>query len=227
MIDVNKNLSWSDLPQGINDWLASETVTTVIMDINRRLNLTGERGKVIAWGVGQLVTKKWAAKNFTSELMRWLKLSNEMINIATQEIHQKIFKPIAKPLLNDLSININDIYQESGGVTIKSPAQATSSTTSQPAMPLKSAATENHEEEHPFVIYHEGMPKAPQPSAPQTPVIKPTMPLMPPPPSNVVDLRNRMPLRPTPPVNQPGGPTATRIVNYSNYLTPIDNSNSV
>lgn len=131
-------LAFKKLPEPVKQWLTSEQVTSVVISINNKLNLVGDLVSIVPnYLILRLVVKDLNPENFTQELNNQLDLSPEQVRAVTEEIVQKILKPIEIPL----GLNLNKMLQYSDFVSptdLRSPQIETPSP--KPPMPPRSAA---------------------------------------------------------------------------------------
>jgi hypothetical protein len=102
--------SFESLPQPIKDWLTSEQTTLRIIEINKRVDVTGNTLSVIPKLILRLVIKDLNPRNFIDEIRRGLDVTDETAKTITQEIEQAILRPIAINLRREVGIDINEIY---------------------------------------------------------------------------------------------------------------------
>lgn len=105
--------SFLELPEKVRDWLTSERATYTIIEINKKLDLFGSLLSVIPNLITRLVTKNLDPRNFTKELGDGLGLDDDQAKQVTQEIVEKILRPIDLPL-KEAGVFIGTIY---GGPT--------------------------------------------------------------------------------------------------------------
>ncbi|MDO8585212.1 MAG: hypothetical protein Q7R85_03820 [bacterium] len=98
-----------ELPDNVRQWLASEKILAVVIDINERLEYFGDKVSVIPWLITRLATKDLAPKYFMSELRDYLVVSDDEARAITEEIDKRILRPI-EPALNRLDIDLNSLY---------------------------------------------------------------------------------------------------------------------
>lgn len=98
MADENIQKSLHDrfleLPSRIKEWLTSERATFIVIEINKRLELVGEDLKIIPRLIARLVIKDLAPENFISELSKQLRIEGNAAETITQDIFQRILRPI-------------------------------------------------------------------------------------------------------------------------------------
>jgi hypothetical protein len=88
------------LPDAIREWLTSEKVTYMIVDINRRLDLVGYLSAIIPGLITRLVVGDLSPEYFTQELSDNLFIELGDAKNISNEIEDKILKPIASQLRN-------------------------------------------------------------------------------------------------------------------------------
>ena len=113
MAEQDREIIFSNLSEKIRDWLASVQLTFIIIDINRRLGLPFEKQIIIPRMIWHLVTGELAPQNFVSELGVKLGISTEIARTLTQEIEQKVLRPVSISLKSELGIDVNLIYTTS------------------------------------------------------------------------------------------------------------------
>lgn len=99
-----------ELPERVRDWLTSERATYTIIEINKKLDLFGSLLSVIPNLITRLVTKNLDPKNFIKELGDGLGLDDDQAKQVTQEIVEKILRPIDLPL-KEAGVFIGLIYE--------------------------------------------------------------------------------------------------------------------
>lgn len=104
---------FSELPEKIREWLTSERVTYMIIEMNKKLDLFGNSLSVIPNLITRLATKNLEPKNFIQELENGLGLDNEQAQEISREIVEKILRPVDLPL-KETGVFIGLIY---GGAT--------------------------------------------------------------------------------------------------------------
>lgn len=222
-------INFSSLPKEIRNWLASETATYIIIDINKRLGLKGEQQKVIASLVSKLVTQDLEPQNFIPELAKSLNMSFASAKVIAQETIEKILKNIERPL-RTLGIEISKIQL---GAEVGTPyipqvqAQPPAPLPPPPAPPARGEVrpvetrrppvSQPPTGEQPYIIYKE-RPELRETPAPVPPVPKKPEPLKP--PEIKVPVKTAPP-PPIPPRPAPSNNTSVRMVHYSNFRTPL------
>lgn len=102
--------AFEKLPEPVKQWLTSEQVTSAVISINSKLDLVGDLVAIIPnYLILRLVVKDLNPENFIKELNNQLDLSPEQAKAITEEIYQKILKPIETPL----GINLDKMLQYS------------------------------------------------------------------------------------------------------------------
>lgn len=171
-----ENLSiaaFDSLPDHIKDWLSSRQATYLIMEINSRLGLKDEKMTIIPSLIFRLATQTIEPTDFINELSYELGVSFQTAKSITQDIEEKVLKPIENELRRDVGVDVKLIYFGQPGPRPSSVPPPPPSPPSMPSVP--------------------SMPSTPPP-APISP-ISPIGPMSPPPPARAVSLTG-----PTPPV---------------------------
>lgn len=117
-------IAFEALPESVKDWLASERLTYLIIDINRRLGLRAEKQAVIPNLIFRLATRDLNPKNFINELSQQLNLSFSSAKALVHELEEKILKPIEISLRNKVGVDVKSIYLGEPEVVEKKPPVA-------------------------------------------------------------------------------------------------------
>lgn len=107
--------SFLELPEKVREWLTSERVTYSVIEVNKKLDLFGSLLSAIPNLITRLVTKNLDPKNFIKALGDGLGLDDDQAKQVTQEIVEKILRPIDLPL-KEAGVFIGLIY---GGATVQ------------------------------------------------------------------------------------------------------------
>jgi|GEM_PF-3828663 len=161
-------MKFSELPDKIKDWIASDKITYLIMALNEKIRLTGKQEEIIPRLVFNLVTKQFNPLNIKTALLRDLNVDSQKAEWIGAELKDKILKPIEKPLW-DIGVDIQHIT--AGRI----PAAQRKTSPAKPEVPPAPAG--------------EATPVIPA-STFITPAVK-TPPARPVTPSNSVDLREK------------------------------------
>lgn len=97
------------LPDNVRNWLASEKVLGIVVDINNRLDCVGGKVGIIPWLITRLAVKDLAPKYFMSELRDYLVVSEDEARAIAEELDKKILRPVELSL-NRLDIDLNSLY---------------------------------------------------------------------------------------------------------------------
>gem|GEM_PF-3528376 len=108
----NKNLLaiFKTLPEDVREWLASERATYSIIDLNKRLNITEERVKIIPRLILRLVTQDLDARDFVSTLAIKLNISDSAAKIITKEIETKILHQVEESLRVGAGVDVGMLH---------------------------------------------------------------------------------------------------------------------
>lgn len=110
---TTQNLSaaaFDSLPQSIKDWVSSMQATYLIMDMNKRLGLKGDKASVIPSLVFRLITQSIDPLDFINELSYELNISFQVAKSITQDIETNLLKPIEAELKKDVGVDVKLIY---------------------------------------------------------------------------------------------------------------------
>lgn len=98
------------LPTGIKDWLTSDEAFYKGEEITKRLNFDIEKRKIISQLIQRLLTQDLNPRDFIGELSHELNISYSAAKALTQEIEEKLFRPIENDLRRDVGLDIKLIY---------------------------------------------------------------------------------------------------------------------
>lgn len=203
MMDLRK--AFQNLPQPAQNWLTSDSVTAVIIDINKRLDLEGELLRILPTVILRLVVKDVKPENFIPELSKELDIDFNQASAIAKDIEEKILRKIETILRTNVGVDTKLIYTSPTPLPIPRPEGA------RLAPPLSGAAPTS---EQPYIIYEEkpGLRETPRPEPPKLSEVKIPIKTQPPAPK---------PAPPAPPVPPAQQNTRTRSVHYSNLRTPL------
>lgn len=102
--------SYQSLPAHIRDWASSEQTTFSISEINNRLGLKNEKRKIIPRLILRLTTQDLDPLNFINELSHELGVSFQTAKSISQDIEEKVLKPIENELRRDVGVDVKLIY---------------------------------------------------------------------------------------------------------------------
>ncbi|MDD5547933.1 MAG: hypothetical protein PHN74_03535 [Candidatus Pacebacteria bacterium] len=127
--------AYESLPEPIREWLSSEATILGVSEINKRLGFKDEKKRIIPRLVLRLTTQDLDPMDFINELSYELNISFQNAKTVTQEIEEKIFKPIESELKKDLNLDFKLVYF--GNPSVKKPAEifAPAGESEQSAMP--------------------------------------------------------------------------------------------
>lgn len=211
MMDLRK--TFQNLPQPVQNWLTSDTVTAVIVDINRRLDLEGELLRILPTVILRLVVKDIKPENFIPELSKELDLDFSQASAVAKDVEEKILGKIETILRTNVGIDTKLIYNAKPEILspkIQPPAPpaviapvtppltpkpAPPSVPPQPIKPAPSAVQLGDQsfdgaQDKPFIIYQE------RPEMRETPTLVAPAPKKPEPPKppEVNPVRSKPPL---------------------------------
>ncbi len=114
---INKSASappvqdWLEtMPENIREWLGSNALLYLIINLNRRLGLQGIKSAVVPDLILQIAIKELRPKDLPDKLSKELGLGREMAFNITKEIEEKMLRPIEVSLRNELGVDIKEIY---------------------------------------------------------------------------------------------------------------------
>jgi hypothetical protein len=111
--------TFQNLPEPIQDWLASESVTNRIIEINKKAGIFGAAIQIIPRLIARLVIKDLDPQHFINELHRESGVGLAEAKLITQDIDQFILKPIQIILRDKVGVDINLIYAWEPGAPSK------------------------------------------------------------------------------------------------------------
>lgn len=133
------------LPEAMRNWLTSDKTTNAIIDINQRLNIYGEKLRVIPWTITRLSVGDLPPGQFVSEIQNKLAIPQSEAEKIAREIKEKILNPISFGLKNVSRIDIGIIpgatptsNELSVGMELR-PLSQTVGTTPEPVVNLRPA----------------------------------------------------------------------------------------
>ena len=134
---ANLGIAFQSLPEIIKEWLSDENVAYIIDEVNQRYNFTEENNKwrVISRLVLRLCVQDLEPRDFINELSHWLNISFDSAKHLTQEIEEKILKPIEAPLKIDVGVDLKLLYFANPAAM--SSLRETSTRTSEVELPLE------------------------------------------------------------------------------------------
>jgi hypothetical protein len=181
-------MKFVDLDKGIQDWLGSSLVMTIVVELNEKIDALGPEVKVIPGAIRSLVLKNIEPEQFLLELKKGLPdVANAALVEIANSVKNRILKPVGSSLSGLYGINIAKIPDS---MPVQ-PSQPVARTTPLAApMPVKPAA--------PAV---QARPTTITPTAPPPPPIRARVMEM----AQVVDLRKPARLDPA----KPAASTAT------------------
>ncbi|TSC82524.1 MAG: hypothetical protein G01um101419_570 [Parcubacteria group bacterium Gr01-1014_19] len=100
------------MPESIREWLGSNSLLYLIINLNNRLGLQGIKSAVVPDLILQIAIKELRPKDLPDRLSKELGLDREMAFNITKEIEEKMLRPIEVPLRNELGVDIKEIYAE-------------------------------------------------------------------------------------------------------------------
>ena len=106
-------MDYKSLPQKIQDWLGSDTLTYLMMDLSDRFHLKPEQESVIPIAIFNLATGKIKPQDFKKSVAEGLNLSPETLVAAIRMAKERALKPIQFSLMRDVGIDIDLI--DTGG----------------------------------------------------------------------------------------------------------------
>ena len=226
---ANLFAAYQSLPESIQKWLSDENVVLIISEINQKLSLAidDERAEIIPHLILRLCVQDLEPRNFINELSHELNISFDSAKILTQEIEERILKPIEAPLKIDVGVDLKLLYfanptlrpsgfaEQAKNITETLPSQNLTSKISQPETPNTQHPTSNIQEK-PFILHNE------EPTIPQTlrgasgqatqPSFSYKIPI------------SQTPAQPAPPPKaqiQAPSPSIQRVVHYSSFFTKL------
>lgn len=113
MIDKQRlviHKAFQQLPLRVIEWLASEEVTYIIIDMNRRLGLEGVFTEVIPHLITRMAVKDLDPKKFINELSNSADLEWPIAQVAVEEIERRILRPVEISLRNEAGVDIKAIF---------------------------------------------------------------------------------------------------------------------
>lgn len=106
-------MKFEELDKKMRDWLTSETVTGIIVELNDKFDTIGPEVKIIPQAIRALVTDSLKPEQFTEKLRADLFfLSAQDIAKIVITVKDRVLKPIAGPMKSILGIDINKIPNE-------------------------------------------------------------------------------------------------------------------
>lgn len=195
---IHKPLDLEAMPPTIRDWLGSHALTSLIIDLNRRLGFTSWKRAVIPELILEIVIKEILPGQLIHELSENLNISPSSARIIAKEIEERMLKPIEKPLLDKLDIDIKQIYFGEPAA-----AEIPKTEVQPPQTPIQiPASIPKLEQTRPVQTTIETKIQPPEKPPIKTLPMPPTPPMIP---------KKEM----TSPENQP------KIVHYSSFKTPL------
>ncbi|MEK7640894.1 MAG: hypothetical protein AAB389_02770 [Patescibacteria group bacterium] len=98
------------MPANIREWLGSNALLYLIINLNKRLGLEGIKSAVVPDLILQVAIKELRPKDLPEKLSKGLGVSGDVAFNITKEIEEKMLRPIEVPLRNELGIDIKEIY---------------------------------------------------------------------------------------------------------------------
>ena len=101
------------LPQSIREWLIDENTALFVDEINNKLgfnDFSDSRSEIVPHLILRLCVQNLEPRNFINELSHELNISFDSAKILTQEIEEKILKPIEAPLKIDVGVDLKLLY---------------------------------------------------------------------------------------------------------------------
>ncbi len=105
-------IDFDNLPKTIKDWLSSSRLTLLIIDLNKRLNITGPKQFIISILVEKLITGAIEPQDFVSALADELDLSQSAAKALTKEIERIALHPIEQNLKDELGVDTALLHLE-------------------------------------------------------------------------------------------------------------------
>ncbi len=103
-------MKFVDLDKGIQDWLSSSLVMTIVVELNDKIDALGPEVRVIPGVIRAVVLKNIEPENFILELRKGLPdVANEMLVSITNSVKNRILKPVGSSLNGLYGINIAKI----------------------------------------------------------------------------------------------------------------------
>lgn len=117
------------MPEPIREWLGSESLLYLIIDLNKRLGFEGIKSAVVPDLLLQIALREVSPKDIASKLAKALSVGPDMAFKITKEIEEKMLRPIEVPLRKDLDVDIKEIYTQG-------PVGAPATPTIKPPVPM-------------------------------------------------------------------------------------------
>lgn len=240
MANNNKQQSLRELflklPEKIRDWITSDRVTYSLIEINKRLGLVGAEIEVVPDLISRLLVKELDPRDFVGTLSRELGIDLPSAKNISQEVQEKILRPIAADLRKEINLDITEItFGETPAAFVPQKPESEEKPTEEKPLPVVEIPIEAEKpappkpptppqppveaeakgEPEPFVIHKEAKTF-------EVPVQirKPT----PPQPSKAQQTKVAIKPEPTSAKLLPKTQHANvhRVVHYSNFRTPIE-----
>lgn len=103
-------LAFQSLPDSIRQWLASDSTTLAVSEINNRLGLKGDKRRIIPSLILRLVVQDLDPMDFINDLSHELDISFENSKTLTQDIEAKILKNAETMLRNETGVDFSLVY---------------------------------------------------------------------------------------------------------------------
>lgn len=129
-------LNIDTLPEKIGDWLGSDSITYLIIDLNKRLGLKGVAIGIVPDIIIDLVAKKLPPGELIPRIGRDLNVDLHIALTVAQEIEERMLRPIEAQLRTELGIDIKLAYWTQGATKIKTESEIIPTQPIIPAPPL-------------------------------------------------------------------------------------------
>lgn len=109
---AEKTLTFQGLPQEIQDWLSSESVESIIEELNKKYQLKGYATGAISLMTTWLLIKTIDPEEFLDILMDEFSLDSRAGSELTKDIYQRILLPIKNGLRRSAELDITKLQVE-------------------------------------------------------------------------------------------------------------------
>lgn len=102
--------AFQSLPEIIRQWLASDSTTMAVSEINNRLGFKEEKRRIIPRLILRLAVQDLDPMDFINDLSHELDISFENAKTITQDIEAKIFKNAETMVRNEAGVDFSLVY---------------------------------------------------------------------------------------------------------------------